>query len=979
MSNVSTNIKGKDTSDRNFKYTSTVPCVYDLLNLEQTGNWDSNGRITLNRPSITNKADKIKFRSFSANIRSDIENLSSPSITAKLCGNFSFYNKPTSTFNPPNTADSDVVTDTEIGIIPTISDLTVQIYNQSGFQQYQAANGIYQNGINNEITFSEFSVPLVTSFEDSINDMLNYAKYNFNKLLGLFDDSSQNKKIYDASTFVYGEVNTKTYNSELGDNKFINVSYSTYFDTDTNDLLNLQLSYNPTTHDPQIVANLLLFSNTTLMNPTPSTLDDLQYFPFGFFRITPAVRSAHKRLYFTGYSDPKKTLSLITPWDNENPQNYIADFFVPNNYLSASGNKFDTSDKGYISLGSVYQNGDSNYLVTLYKTFQIVDYTKLTKIDDMRRIRNFRFMFDEYHEYSDSVGITCIYTFYNNGAMTNLFSVNNLKAHNTNDDVLFMRNDEYYLLHVHTFKASDDPIKSDYYFLLFYVKGRTLKVLEYRWPEEQIPDFSAKFITMPVDVHKVHTIELPDELECFANEWNETNYLRYVQELNSVHVSNSPVLVLPRYVNGSNDFLYIMRHRNGETEIYNSYYFNKDIPNDLGYNYFVNDNVLYATQYPKNNSSNEPYQISAFGPMCFLYDGGNDIVDGKKANISYGYGFNNNQTTFYNKFWIIWNYRRFTHYGRDITAIIKKHNIRFPIFNAFGTYDFTTVAYDVNNDPTNLTDKIIWIVDSNGNQLYIKDQTYENVYSFAQSTLAVNFNLYTNQGSIKESTFVQLYPAVPTIEEKVNISSTSYSWVNDKHITQIAANPYFYAAESSFNFNDNVFKINDDGTITFPCIPVVSVNGDYNGLFTFFVKFETNPAILTFDPNIKQSNRFVDRYNYCKQFVNKTPSLYNDVYPFKSYLYYNNESLYRNVTTYLQLQNTDLTLKLLVSGFPSLNNIMFYLNEESLIDFKEMTIAPFTNTIECTLLDSNGDVLTPDLAKNIYKSITISADWSFFV
>lgn len=965
----------KDTSDRNFKYTSTVPCVYDLLNLEQTGSWDSNGRITLNRPSITNKADKIKFRSFSANIRSDIENLSSPSITAKLCGNFSFYNKPTSTFNPPNTADSDVITDTEIGIIPTISDLTVQIYNQSGFQQYQAANGIYQNGVNNEITFSEFSVPLVTSFEDSINDMLNYAKYNFNKLMGLFDDSTQNEKIYDASTFVYGDINIKPHIPNLGDNKFINVSYSSYYDTTENKYNNLQLSYNPTTNNPPLVSNLLQYSTDKLLNPTMSTYEDLKYFPFGFFRITPAIRSAYTKLYFTGYSNPKKTLPLNTPWDTE--QNiYIADFFDPTKGLD---DKFDMSANGYISLGSVYQNGNSNMLVTFYKVRNIVDYSKLTKIDDMRRIRNFRFMFDELNEYTDTVGITCMYKFYSDGYINQRWSVNNLKAHNTNDDVLFMRNDEYYLLHAHIFRGGDDVLISDYHILLFYVKGRTLKVLEYIWPEDNLPDTSVQFITMPVDVHNVTTIELPDELECFANEWNETNYLRYVQELNGVHVANSPVLILPRYVNGSNDFLYIMRHRNGETEIYNSYHFNKDIPNDLGYNYFVNDNIIYATQYPKNNSSNEPYRISAFGPMCFLYDGGNDIVDDKKANISYGYGFNNNQTTFYNKFFVIWNYRRFTHYGRDITASVKKHNIIFPIFNAFGTYDFTTVAYDVNNDPVNLTDKIIWIVDSNGNQLYIKDQTFENIYSFAQSSLAINFNLYPNQGSLNNPTFVQLYPAVPTIAEPSGISSTSYSWVNTKHISQIAANPYFYAAESSFNFNDNVFKLNDDGTITFPCIPVVSVNGDYNGLFTFFVKFETNPAILTFDPNIKQSNRFVDRYNYCKQFVNKTPSLYNDVYPFKSYLYYNNETLYRNVTTYLQLQNTDLTLKLLVSGFPSLNNIMFYLNEESLIDFKEMTIAPFTNTIECTLLDSNGDVLTPDLAKNIYKSITISADWSFFV
>lgn len=967
----------KESIDRGFKHVSTIPCVYDLLNLESTGTWYDDGRIVLNKPSIITKLDRIKFRSFSANIRSDIENLTSPSITGKLCGNFTFYNKPTNTFDPPSSASSDVVDGTEVGILPTISDMSVQIYNQSGHQQYQAANGIYQNGVNNEVTFAEFNVPLVTSFDDSINDMLNYAKYNFVKLLGLFDDSDKNKNLYDVSTFVYGEVNTKPYVQELGDNKFINVSYNSFYDTTSNKLNNLQLTYNPTTLNPPIVANLLQYSNKNLFDPTMSTYEDLKYFPFGFFRITPAIRSTYTKLYFTGYSDSQKTLPLSAPWDTEDNR-HIADIFDPSNYLPSDGGRFDSSATGYITLGSMYQNGNVNWLATFYRVSRINDANKLIAIDDMRRIRKFRYMFDELNEFNDSVGFTVIYTYYSNVEINQRFSLNNLLANNDNDDVLFMRNDEYYLLHVHTFKASSVPDMFDIHFLLFYVKGRTLKVLEYIWPEEDVPDTSVNFIAMPVNVHKVTTIELPDELECFANEWNETNYLRYTQELNNVHVPNTPVLVLPRYVNGSNDFLYILRVSGGETDILLSRIGSTiPLPDNVGYNYFVNDNVMYATRYPKDASiQGEPYKISAFGPMCFLYDGENENMDDKVAAICYDN--NSNQREFYNKFWVWWNRRRFSQYARDITDVVQKHNIQFPIFNAFGSYDFTTVAYDVSTDlnPTNITDKISWLIDATGAQVYIKDQTFENIYSFAQSAFMVSFNL--KEPSNESPIAVQLYPANPTIVEPEGVGPTSYSWVNSKHITQTLANPYFYAAESSFSFLDNTFKVDNDGNITFPCIPVVSSNGKHNGLFTFFVKFETQPAIITFDPNVKQSERFANRYNYCKQFLNKTPSLYNDKYPFNDYIYYNNRELFDKIGVFLNLQNTDLTLKLVVSGYPSINSILFYLNEESLVDFKEMSTSPFVNTIECTLIDSNGETLTPSLAANIYRNITISADWTFF-
>lgn len=971
----------KESIDRGFKHVSTIPCVYDLLNLESTGTWYDDGRIVLNKPSIITKLDRIKFRSFSANIRSDIENLTSPSITGKLCGNFTFYNKPSNTFNPPSSASSDVVDGTEVGILPTISDMSVQIYNQSGYQQYQAANGIYQNGVNNEVTFSEFNVPLVTSFDDSINDMLNYAKYNFTKLLGLFDDSAKNENLYDVSTFVYGEVNTKPYIQELGDNKFINVSYNSYYDDTQNVLYNYQLTYNPSTQSPQLIAGGLQYTTEKYIKPTSVTLSGLDYNPFAYFSVRPSTRTAdHDALWFKFYkSDASAKVTVATPWSEPTSASLeVCDFFDPTNH-SYSFKRVDSSANGYLSLGSVYQNGKQNIFASFYNVCRIDDSHKMTTIDSLRTIRKFWYVFDEHLMFDQKIAFTVIQYFYDEKQGNPVFSkfgFGNVMMSNTSSEVLAMRNDEYYLLHVHAFQEGNPAdYEFKFHILLFYVKDTTLKVLEYRWPVGDVPDQSAFCVNLP-DVHRVTTITLPDKLECFANEWNESNYLQYLQELNNIHVTNTPILILPRYVNGSNDFLYIQREYDGETSIYHSRTYNQ-FGDNIGYNYFLNQNVLYATKYPKDgDTTTQPYQISAVGPMCFLYDGGNaPVADETYASTSYDGNYD--QVEFYNKFWVRWNYNRFTQYGRDITNIVKRYNIKFPIFNAFGNYDFTTIAFDYNN-LVNITDKITWLVDATGAQVYIKDQTFENIYSFAQSAFMVSFNLKKTEGSQPTTEPVQLYPANPTIEEPTGISATAYSWVNSKHITQTLANPYFYAAESSFSFLDNAFKVDDDGNITFPCIPVVSSDGKYNGLFTFFVKFETQPAIITFDPNVKQSERFANRYNYCKQFLNKTPSLYNDKYPFNNYLYYNNRELFDKIGVFLNLQNTDLTLKLVVSGYPSINSILFYLNEESLVDFKEMSTSPFVNTIECTLVDSNGETLTPALARNIYRNITISADWTFF-
>lgn len=952
----------KESIDRGFKHVSTIPCVYDLLNLESTGTWYDDGRIVLNKPSIITKLDRIKFRSFSANIRADIENITSPSITGKLCGNFTFYNKPSNTFNPPNSASSDVVEGTEVGIIPTISDMSVQIYNQSGYQQYQAANGIYQNGVNNEVTFSEFNVPLVTSFDDSINDMLNYAKYNFVKLMGLFDDSDKNKNLYDTSTFVYGEVNTKPYIQELGSYKWINSAHDLSGDFN-DDLFLYGLTYDEGVQDPTLEFGGYQY-NQGFMNPTMDVNTWGMYMPIGFIRsfvpvrqelnffvlgLGPSVLTAERPKVSDPYIDLTTLPKII------NPLNKTQTLNVNVGALGTSQNMCLT--------GSIYQNGD-NYIMSFYS----FDEGEGGDIANLKERLSFNYI---YRNYENMMGAKFHSVIRHNEA-PKVLTFCNLPTNNLTSDfdgeIASMQDDGYYLLTYNVIDYTQSLEGDDWrvYVLLVFTNGIYLKILRF---EINAADLGGAAFTFNVDVSfpkakEIHRIRLPKKFAYIVEDWNVSNYLEFLNDLNNVNTPNSLIMILPKYTDGTNDALQIYYREVEEHGIKFEFHLLEE--SAQGGNIWYSNNTIYTSRYVKPEQGPPKAEIS----MCRTINVILDNDDGKHMYIGVSGSICLN-----NYLWRIWWANRYELYGRDITSYVEKYNLKFPIVNAISSFKFDkTILEDSNKQPTNETDSLVWLIDATGAQVYIKDQTFENIYSFAQSAFMVSFNLKESN----ETKPVQLYPANPDISEPSGISATSYSWVNSKHITETLANPYFYAAESSFSFLDNAFKVDNNGNITFPCIPVVSSDGKYNGLFTFFVKFETTPAIITFDPNVRQSERFANRYNYCKQFLNKTPSLYNDKYPFNDYIYYNNRELFDKIGVFLNLQNTDLTLKLVVSGYPSINSILFYLNEESLVDFKEMSTSPFVNTIECTLVDSNGETLTPSLAANIYRNITISADWTFF-
>ena len=198
------------------------------------------------------------------------------------------------------------------------------------------------------------------------------------------------------------------------------------------------------------------------------------------------------------------------------------------------------------------------------------------------------------------------------------------------------------------------------------------------------------------------------------------------------------------------------------------------------------------------------------------------------------------------------------------------------------------------------------------------------------------------------------------------------TWINESHITPIRQFCYNSSADTE-GLYENLFKLTDE-EITFPSIQLKSTSTDTCVNVTFYPKFITEPSIVTFDPNYVQSSILSADYTYSSlnppsmTFVNK---------PYQNFYYISDPDLYAKIETYLQLNQTDQTLKLVSSSLPTLNNIVFYLDEVAQVDFKDALVPSATSCIELTIVDSEGNVMTPALASGIYSNITICLDWEF--
>lgn len=991
--------------ENNINFT-TISCVYDLLqSSEKACTWNANGDISIMRPNVNTNLNSIKFRSFSANIRANINNLTTPIINAKLYGAFTWYKNQKGTITESETADQ--VTGTEIPITPYISNLSCTIYNQTGFQQYEAANGLYHNDINNEIIFKEFGVPLNTTFQDAVYDMFHYAKYEFMKLMGVYDKPN-NENVFNASHFTYGEKEPTGILYDYNYNhKWINSPHMTVKITNNNKntYRMFGLTYD-TTNPNKSTANIevggLCFENVSeasdevdLNNVTYQTLDSNSYVvPFGAFKIWNKYHSHNDEqiqyCFASGYKNKPK-VTVGKPWVTQNEPNYLPTTFcyVDNYKISMADRQtwpiLDTTSSGYLTIGSCFSSGDY-YLYATYSCRGLDEH--IYSINDIKERRAFKHLYG-YMNPPNTFGCITVNSYHiSNGlqsiTLSGLLMVSGLDSLVSNELRDMYIEGNYYLITVAAYLIGENKVpEPDGYFhvLAIYANDKFIKIIvmlakiSNNYPASQD-------IFKPVEV-KVHTISLINrKFKFISDSWTENNYLEHIQDLNSCCKPNTTLIVLPRYEDGSNDVLFVVvndgTEDNSDLPIYNwAFYLHSqiDAPSEstAGYfeTHFFGDNVLYCVGRKLEHLDDPDYlfplkdQISIFGPII-------NMKDETKLTFSL------TSTEFsmvYHAYFSAYVDQRYSHFGMDITEYVHNKHISLPIYNAISNPTFDHEFPDPLTLKSHI-DSLYWIVDANGKRLNLHELSYRKAFTFAESALSLSFTY--NDGSTNKT--YTMYPKNPTINEPETITETNYRFTNTKHITSTFANLYYLASDSWTPFLDElagVFTVGSDGNVSLPVIPLITSDGTSSGLLSFYVKFESDPAIFTFDPSIIQNERFANRYNASLQFIRQLPSLYTEKIPFDKYIFYNNQELYNNTVTYLELRNRDLTLKLRCQAYPSTNNIVFHLNETSMVDFKECQLPRGVDKVNFTIIDADNETLTPELAKKIYSNINICVDWTF--
>ena len=146
---------------QNNNYNS-VSCLYDLLDLQQSGTWSSDGTIVLQRPPASSKLDKIKFRSFSANIKNSLQGLQVPTITGRLTANVQLIGQTTVGM------ESGLYDDGIRDILLETEQPTLTITNQYGITNFtpNKSNMVNSNFILEELFDNEISSDITATVVD---------------------------------------------------------------------------------------------------------------------------------------------------------------------------------------------------------------------------------------------------------------------------------------------------------------------------------------------------------------------------------------------------------------------------------------------------------------------------------------------------------------------------------------------------------------------------------------------------------------------------------------------------------------------------------------------------------------------------------------------------------------------------------------------------------------------------------------------
>lgn len=966
---------------QNNNYNS-VSCLYDLLDLQQSGSWSSDGTIVLQRPPASSKLDKIKFRSFSANIKNSLQGLQVPTITGRLTANVQLIGKP------------NIAIDTALynqGIRDTLQETeqpTLTITNQYGITNFTPNKS---NFVNSNFVLEEFSAPITTSFADSINTIIEQGQYEFKKLLGIIDPNSNDEtEIANAkasafqtmnyngapiSGYVNNNPNFNQYGYYLGNNKLY-VNYALY-----DDINNIQPSYN----------NYLSTYLPDTGEVREARLNDILTYPNVNVRAAQLDTS-------NLMTDPTVEPTVIS--DNSKT---IFDNIIVNAGYQATRNIYDSFNGVVLDCG-IYEVFNNYVLLEcdIATNVNRSQYFSLNYI--INNISRLKFISNGYMSFNHKFGsidwsnannlTTLLTQFFNNfvqhfsGINTEQTYIYSFKFYPT------VRQDTFHKISFNIFCIN--PTTNTYYtsYAIFDVfesgytsyfdnvgeagYGSVWNIDDIKAAEDYyvitISNTESFFNTLDDQHYSQGTIV---GANWFYDAFNSDGYIYALHWKHTLNKNCFYVVVPYTDSNGyynEHNFRILFRHNyHLESDSWLEYVDNSSSTWPAifirGFNY--QGNFIYIC----NDAANERYKIFA---------GKNDKtgINPDSAGL--------NEDIFYNVSNIVLktemqdiqaNGTLLKSVDISSTIVANDKRVRNQVFIETTIWNHDTeLSYT-----TNPQEKFhfVWAKGGYYARCWQRNPTPPNQYNYVFCNSAVKLTFGAN------NTYTPWTPA--TIAGSTETTGT-YKWLLAKmfRIQNYTNRPYIYGIGNENTFCDKIFSIDDEGYITCPVLalykPSDTPENPYCANIVFSLDIFTDPEVLEFNLFGKQyplSLRDVNStenyyYNTSYQVYENRPSFNIARYSFDDNIFIQNKEYYDTLSSFLLLNNTDMTLKLICDAYPTLNNIVFYLNETSMIDFKESTTSPTEPNIKCRIIDAAGDVLTPEAASTIYSNITICVDWQFY-
>lgn len=882
--------------------THIIPTVYDLMDLdERYGKWSENGNIELYRPGFNTQLDKIRFRSFAANIRSELQNMTAPEFVCDICAGLYYIGN-----------DDDETTETDFTHFT--ESPKIHITNKTGKHTFTTSNE-YKNG-NLCFSLESFRVPLISSFSYSVAKLYEYANTRIKTILGINGDTVTN--------FATGDNIAREHIEITSENNFLTPcafrrfyiqgsTYSSYFFTGSpGEWKKVQYSGIIENNKPQNFGTVTTYNATPLYLDRPMYIDGQRYRGLCFNSVDSFGSS-----YLW---DLSQSFQL---W---NPSTTPYDVFAP--VLTVTGiipltfdAKINPFNENKFILSFIQYNNELPDEITP------ANYKNGYLIQSERRY-TLRYSMN-WEESAILLNLT---------SSSYSFAGWYIVAHSLAYFAYGLGSNSCFLLAIVFIDETGKKLR-------LYAEEFSSLPLVVSPSSDTVEEYSSTYYACPL----------------FVDDWTDSNICEKFNILHNIAPLNEIYFTLPADSSGRNILINYTRK------------------------------PALAGAFIDLSSDGSISSIFPFGSylICSRIKNGKEYIKAGSCS-QFLNALDENRTP--------WNYcdkyctrfdpiMTFLHLYEfyEVTEINRATGCNLPYLAPIFELNEITETYNgfTLNIPED-TAELLWAsssVNYSGTltRWWSVDNTHLNT---------CNFN-FCNCYICAEINGETVSPYVPEINEppaeEEEISDDKYYFKQSPHITKYTGTPYAYAFESS-NWRE-LFKLYEDGERFHVVeIPLYSETNKNRYLLAFYVDFYTSPTVMRFDYSMQYFPRFwvessgsiSEDIDTKTQIAEHFPSVFPVVKNLSEYTTINDAELFDRINVYLALQNTDLTLKLISPIAHTQNNIVFYLNESSAIEFKEYETGPNDMKVDALIIDAAGEILTPSDAGKIYSNITISLDWQFY-